>query len=62
MTATVETTTDAPAVKPAGLAQVQKFFATPDYNMAQFRSDWSKLSDADKTQLRQGLGDGTLTY
>lgn len=68
MTATV-TTTEAPTTKPAGLAQVQKYFADvdptltdKDYGMAPFRADWAKLTDADKTQLRQGLGDGTMTY
>jgi predicted component of type VI protein secretion system len=62
MTSTAAPSIAAGTAKPAGLAAVQKYFATSDYNMAQFRSDWSKLTDKDKTDLRNGLGDGTLTY
>lgn len=31
-------------------------------NTAQFRKEWATLSEADKTQLKAGIADGTLTY
>jgi hypothetical protein len=46
-------------VKAATLVDVQKFFAIP---MAQFRSEWSKLTDRDKTDLKHALGAGNGTY
>jgi hypothetical protein len=48
----------------ATLTQVHKFFQgdDKDYNLAKFRAHWSELSDTDKTQLRDGIGDATLTY
>jgi hypothetical protein len=67
MTVTAAPATD--TTKPAGLAQVQKYFSAvdpaitdKDYNMAAFRADWAGLTDKDKTDLRKGLGDGTMTY
>jgi len=52
----------------ANLAEVHKFFAqkvdpnSPDYSLAKFRSEWSHLTVEDKAQIRDGIGDGTLTY
>lgn len=50
--------------KPASLSEVHRFFAgdDKDYNLAIFRKDWAGLSDKDKTQLREGIGNSTLTY
>jgi hypothetical protein len=47
----------------ANMSDVFKFFAEgTDYKMSEFRSDWAKLSDKDKTDLKGGLEDGTLNY
>lgn len=63
MTATTETLIPA-QVKPASLTEVHKFFQGSDskYNLAAFRADWAQLTDKDKTDLRTGLGNGTMTY
>ena len=29
---------------------------------SQFRNEWAQLSDTAKTQIRTGIGDGSLTY
>ena len=46
----------------ANLKQVSDFFKDEDYNLAKFRADWAELPDKDKEQIRQGIGDGSLTY
>ena len=55
-------------ITPAGISAVMKFFGMKP---AQFRSEWASLSETDKAQLRNGVGDfdnathtatGTLTY
>jgi hypothetical protein len=48
----------------ATLTQVHKYFQgeDKDYNLAKFRAQWAELSNDDKTQLREGIGNGTLTY
>lgn len=43
----------------ATAAQVMKYFGMP---IAEFKREWMALSDNDKDDLRQGIGDGTLTY
>lgn len=43
----------------AGLAGVRDFFGMGG---TEFRTDWMKLSDKDKIELRNGIGDGTLNY
>lgn len=48
--------------KPANMAEVFKFFAQNGYTMEKFRNDWRALTDQDKTDLRNGIGNGTLTY
>jgi hypothetical protein len=32
------------------------------YTLSMFNRDWKSLSDLDKDQIKQGIGDGTLTY
>lgn len=44
---------------PATMVEIQKFFGIP---LALFRKEWSELAEADKEQLRQGIGNGSLTY
>lgn len=43
---------------PASLTQAMK----DRYRISDFRADWSRLSDQDKADLKQGLQDGTFTY
>lgn len=44
---------------PAPLNKVAKFFGGP---LSQFTKEWKQLSDEDRTQIREGIGNGTLTY
>jgi len=32
------------------------------YKLTDFRSEWVKLTDQDKVDLKKGVGDGTLNY
>jgi len=57
---------------PAKVAEVYAYFAdvhevdgkkvNNGYTLSQFNTHWKQLSDLDKDQLKQGIGDGTLTY
>jgi hypothetical protein len=42
------------------LNEIRKYFGID--NVAQFRKEWSDLSESDKTDIKSGLTDGTLTY
>lgn len=42
------------------LNDIRKYFGIE--NVAQFRAEWSALSDKDKAEIKAGLTDGTLTY
>lgn len=33
-----------------------------DYKLATFRTEWSELTDQDKSDLRMGIGNGSFTY
>jgi hypothetical protein len=46
--------------KPATLVQVSKFFEFD--NIASFRKEWEALSDTDRDQIKQGIGNGSLNY
>lgn len=41
------------------MADVCRFFGI---KLATFRAEWAQLTPNDKAQLRNGIGDGTLTY
>ncbi len=45
----------------ATLKDVREFFGM---TVGQFRDEWTKqgLTDKDKAEIRQGIGDGTMTY
>ena len=43
----------------ASLKEVRDFFGIDGKQMI---VEWRGLTDLDKAQLRQGIGDGTLTY
>jgi hypothetical protein len=49
----------------ATMLDVFKYFSdnkTSDYKLSTFRKDWEALSEQDKTDLRTGIGNGSLTY
>lgn len=39
---------------------ILEFFGYP--NVASFATEWRKLDDEDRAQIRQGIADGSLTY
>lgn len=44
----------------ATMVEVKDFF---EYKkLSDFRADWNLLSDQDKSELKKGIGNGTLTY
>jgi hypothetical protein len=43
----------------ATLQQIMEFFGMPP---RVFRTEWADLTDTDKAQLREGIGNGSLTY
>lgn len=45
---------------PATINEVRAYFDIA--TAAEFTKEWRALSDADKTDLKTGIGDGTLTY
>jgi hypothetical protein len=47
----------------ATMKTVKDFFGMlPGQTLKDFTAEWSALTDADKEQIKSGLGDGTLTY
>jgi hypothetical protein len=46
----------------ASMVQVFNFFKAHDYPLAKFRVEWTALTDKDKDDLREGIGNGTHTY
>lgn len=46
----------------ATLKQISDFFKIPGYTLKEFKKDWESLTDQDKTDLKEGIGNGTLTY
>lgn len=48
------------ADKPATLMEVKNFFGID--SGAQFRKEWGELELSERTAIRDGIGNGTLTY
>jgi hypothetical protein len=47
----------------SSLLEIKRYFGYEGKDgMAKFRQDWSRLSEADKADIRKGMEDGTLTY
>lgn len=49
----------------ASIKDVADFFRSgdgPKVTLKEFSDEWKALSDGDKAQLREGIGNGTLTY
>jgi hypothetical protein len=47
------------------IKQVADFFKTGDAErdrLANFTAEWKQLTDEDKAQLREGIGNGSFTY
>lgn len=55
-------TTVAVKSTPATLKAVTEFFRQPGESLKGFTEEWKALSDLDKEQIKNGLGDGTLNY
>lgn len=43
----------------ASMVDVMKYF---EMKPAEFRAQWTKLSENDRTVLREGIGNGSFTY
>lgn len=49
----------------ATIKDVSDYFKTGDPDrdkLGNFKNEWTALTDKDKAEIKQGLGDGTLTY
>lgn len=46
----------------ATIKQVSDFFKKDGQTLKEFSAEWRALPDADKAQIRAGIGDGSLTY
>jgi hypothetical protein len=46
----------------ATLKQVAEFFRQPGETLSKFAEEWKALSDTDKEQIKQGIGDGSFSY
>jgi hypothetical protein len=46
----------------ATLKVIADYFKLPGETLKDFRDQWERLSDKDKADLKNGLGDGTLNY
>lgn len=46
----------------ATLKQTADFLRQPGETLKSFTTEWGKMSDADKLDIRKGIGDGTFTY
>jgi hypothetical protein len=47
---------------PGTLKDVRDYFKVEGQPLTQFGEEWKQLSDKDKAELKQGIGDGSLTY
>lgn len=46
----------------ATLKQIADFLRKDGETLTQFAAEWKTLTDADKDQIKAGIGDGSLTY
>lgn len=46
----------------ATLVQVMEFFDFAKSETAKFRGEWGNLTPEDQKQIKEGIGDGSLTY
>lgn len=56
-------TTNTVKTAQATLKQVADYFGRlPGQTLKAWTEEWKQLSDEDKEQIKDGIGDGTLTY
>lgn len=55
MASTTPTVPTVPSLK-----DIKDLFGYP--TLAAFSKDWKELTDKDKEQIKEGIGNGTLTY
>lgn len=46
----------------ATLKQVADFLRKEGESLSQFSAEWKSLSEDDKVQIKEGIGNGSLTY
>lgn len=46
--------------KSATVKEIKEFFGFT--SVAQMNAEWKQLTDKDKEQIREGIGNGTFTY
>jgi hypothetical protein len=46
----------------ATLKQVTEYFRREGETLKGFTEEWKQLTDTDKAQIKQGLGNGSLSY
>lgn len=46
----------------ATLKEIATFFRKEGETLSQFAAEWKALPDADKEQIKKGIGDGSFTY
>jgi hypothetical protein len=46
----------------ASIKDVADYFRKGNQPLKEFTEEWKLLSDKDKEELKQGIGDGTLDY
>jgi hypothetical protein len=57
-----ETTITVEKKTPATLKAVTEFFRREGETLKGFTEEWKQLTDEDKEQIKEGIGNGTLTY
>jgi hypothetical protein len=54
-----------PEAKPATVSEVYRFFSdnkSNGYTMSQFSAEWKQFSEAERDQIKVGIGNGTFDY
>lgn len=46
----------------ATLKETAAFLRKENETLTQFSAEWKRLTDEDKEQIKEGIGNGTLTY
>lgn len=48
----------------ANIKQVREFFDHPDrkLGLSEFKDDWGQMTEQDKTDIKNGIGDGSFDY
>lgn len=46
----------------ASLKETADYLRFPGETLSQFSTEWKRLSEAERAEIREGIGNGTLTY